>query len=366
MRGTSLSSSHTGRFSGSWFSEGVDKQNMAPANKSSWRSKLINFVSPSSPFDNFIVAAILLNSITLACVDYEHVDNNYQPSTDSSPRNSFIEKAEYVFTFVFACECMLKCAAYGFWRGKQAYFHDGWNVLDLCILIVSILALLPNVPNFLMLRSFRVFRPLRSISKLPNLRRIVIGFIKSLPELSNVLLLLLFILVGFAIFGVTFWRGLFHWRCRLTPYPIKMPLDCRNASEPCWDEFILDAVSHPDAYKCLPLENDDTRWSTEPQDCIWPIDENDARVCGVLGEGYHGCVEQVEFMAMNVSRICGSNYVNDIPRFIASQEPYGFPRMQSDVFYSYFNWGFTNFDDFGAAFLTSFQIVTVRPVYAVI
>ena len=174
---------------------------MAPANKSSWRTKLINFVS-SSLFNNFIVAAILLNSIALACVDYEHVDHNYQPSTDSSPRNSFIEKAEYVFTFVFACECMLKCAAYGLWRGKQAYFCNGWNVLDFCIVIISILALLPKVPNFTMLRSFRVLRPLRSISKLPNLRRIVIGFIKSLPELSNVLLLLLFILVGFATWSL--------------------------------------------------------------------------------------------------------------------------------------------------------------------
>ena len=335
---------------------------MAPANESSWRAKLISFVSPSSIFDNFILAAIVLNSITLACVDYEHVDSQYQPSTDSSPRNLIIEKAEYVFTFIFACECILKCAAYGLWRGKQAYFRDGWNVLDFCIVVVSILGLLPNVPNFTMLRSFRVLRPLRSISKLPNLRRIVIGFINSLPELSNVLVLLLFILVGFALLGLTFWRGLFHSRCRLTPYPIKMPLDCRNASDPCWDEFILDAVSHPDAYRCLPLENDDPKWLRDPQDCIWPVDDSDARVCSVLEGGYHGCDEQVEFMAMNVSRTCGSNYINGQPRFITSHEPYGFPRMQNDVFHSEFNWGFTNFDDFGAAFLTSFQIVTVRPM----
>eukprot|EP00956_Cyclotella_meneghiniana_P014017 scaffold20755_cov23-Cyclotella_meneghiniana.AAC.1 len=333
---------------------------MAPANESSWRAKLISFVSPSSIFDNFILAAIVLNSITIACVDYEHVDIKYQPSTDSSPRNFIIEKAEYVFTFIFACECILKCAAYGLWRGKQAYFRDGWNVLDFCIVVVSILGLLPNVPNFTMLRSFRVLRPLRSISKLPNLRRIVIGFINSLPELSNVLVLLLFILVGFALLGLTFWRGLFHSRCRLTPYPIKMPLDCRNAPDPCWDEFILDAVSHPEAYRCLSLENDDPQWLRDPQDCIWPIDDSDVRVCSVLEGGYHGCDEQVEFMAMNVSRTCGSNYINGQPRFITSHEPYGFPRMQNDVFHSEFNWGFTNFDDFGAAFLTSFQIVTME------
>jgi hypothetical protein len=330
---------------------------MAADEQSSCKS-LINFVSPPSPFDKFILAAIVVNSITIACVDYRHIDSNYQPSTELSIRNNLIEKAEYIFTIIFSLECLLKCAAYGVWRGKQSYLRDGWNVLDFCIVAVSILGLLPNVPNFTMLRSFRVLRPLRSISKLPSLRKIIGGLLNSLQGLGNVLLLLLFVLTCFALFGLTFWSGLFHGRCRLTPYPIRMPLDCRNASHVCWNTFIFEAISNPDAHRCLPLSNND-QWS-EPQDCIWPIDEGDTRICSYHSKGDHNCIEPVEIMAMNISRTCGSNYnVDGTPRFITSHEPYGFERLNDDVFNSDLNWGFTNFDNFGSAFLTSFQILTV-------
>lgn len=341
---------------------------MKLANKSSLQNKLIDFVSPSSQFEKFILLAIVLNSITIAFVDYGSIDNNYQPSTELSVRNNLIEKAEYVFTIIFTLECLLKCAAYGLWRGKQAYIKNGWNILDGLIVILSILGLLPNAPNFTMLRSFRVLRPLRSISKLPQLRKIVSGFIASLSELANVMVLLLFILVCFALFGVTFWRGLFHARCRLTPYPVRMPIECRSTTDPCWKEFILETIANPSDQRCLPLSNDDPLWvSTEQQDCIWPLDEHDTRICSISGEGDHSCSKSTEYMGVIVpNTTCGSNYdVSGNPRFINSNEPYGFQRMADDVFYSDLNWGFTNFDDFGSAFLTSFQILTVSNSFVV-
>lgn len=340
---------------------------MASSSKAiSYRETLIKFVSPSSTFDKFILLAIVLNSIAIACVDYGHVDHNYQPRNDTSIRNNLIEKAEYAFTAIFALEALLKCAAFGFWKGKQAYIRDVWNVLDFSIVIISILGLLPNVPNFTMLRSFRVLRPLRSISKLPNLRKIIGGFISSLPELANVMVLLLFILVCFALFGVTFWRGLFHSRCRLTPFPIRLTADCRNISDECWEDYILDAISNPELYQCISLPNDDPGWlALEPQDCIWPLDQGDSRVCSLDFQGNHICVKPVEFMSMNVTRTCGSDYKrNGEPRFISTNEPFGFNRMESDTFNSDFNWGYTNFDDFGSAFMTSFQILTVSTVLA--
>ena len=331
--------------------------------KSSLRDKLIDFVSPSSRFEKFILLAIVLNSIAIASVDYGNIDNDYQPSTKLSVRNNLIEKAEYVFTFIFTLECLLKCFAYGLWKGDQAYMKDGWNLLDGSIVILSILGLLPNAPNFTMLRSFRVLRPLRSISKLPQLRKIITGFIASLSELANVMVLLLFVLVCFALFGVTFWRGLFHARCRLTPYPVRMPIECRHTTDPCWSEFILETITNPSDYKCLPLPNDDPLWfEAGPQDCIWPLDDHDTRICSISGQGDHSCSKPAEYMGVSHPHTtCGSNYdANGNPRFINSDEPYGFQRMKDDVFYSELNWGFTNFDDFGSAFLTSFQILTME------
>ena len=85
------------------------------SSKQSLRESLVQLVSPSSPFHKFILAAIVLNSIALACVDYSHVDENYQPRTNTCSRNNLIEKAEY-------------------------YMKDGWNVLDFAIVILSIFA----------------------------------------------------------------------------------------------------------------------------------------------------------------------------------------------------------------------------------
>ena len=48
------------------------------------------------------------------------------------------------------------------------------------------------------------------------------------------------------------------------------------------------------------------------------------------------------------------------PRFIDSHIPYGFPRMQSGTFNEASNWGFTSYDNFKRAFVTTFQVVTLE------
>ena len=179
----------------------------------------------------------------------------------------------------------------------------------------SILGLIPGVPNFSVLRSFRVLRPLRSVSKLPSLRKIATAFIESIGDLANVMVLLLFIIGCFTLFGVTFWRGLFHARCRLTPFPVKMPTDCRDVTESCWNAFLFEAVSDPEAHRCLLYANDDVNaWtqSTSPwllsgqQDCIWPIDEDDERVCSELnGAGSYTCNRPATLMDVEIARTCG-------------------------------------------------------------
>lgn len=336
--------------------------------KSAFRLRSLNctdlkqFVT-SSLFNNFILVAIILNSILLACVDYRFVDDNYQPRTDGSVRNGVIEKAEIVFTIIFAAECLLKSIAFGFARGEEAYLKDGWNVLDFIIVLASILNFVPGLPNFSMVRGLRVLRPLRSISRLPNLRKIINVLLGSLGELGNAMVLLLFILVCFSLFGVMSWSGLFHYRCRLTPFPIRMTSNCRSISEECWNGFILDAVTNPDAHRCLPITNNDVLWQFGRQDCIWPIDETDLRVCSETSRGFHRCLGGTSFMGRDVnSTTCGSNYdAFGNPRFVDSLEPYkSYPRMQDATFNGAFDYGLTNFDNIWSAFVTAFQIVTLE------
>jgi len=338
--------------------------------RSNLREKITNFVSPRSAFESFILLAIVLNSISMGCVDFSYIDENYQPRSDISARNYVIERAEIVFNAIFLLELILKSIAYGFIFGRRSYiWRDNWNKLDFVIVLISILGMTPLIPNLSFMRACRVLRPLRSISKLPGLRKIIGAVVDSLEDLFNVVVLLGFLLVCFSIMGVLFWKGLFHARCRVTPFPVKFPANCRSVKEPCWEPFITDVAIYPDNYRCLPDDNDNNSWTQPtspwflkgPQDCFWPIDTTDYRTCGLGGFGMNKCEGTISFENELIYRSCGSNYdAFGNPRFVDSNEPFGYPRMKSGVFNEELNWGFSNYDNFFSAFVTSFQVVSLE------
>ena len=231
------------------------------------------------------------------------------------------------------------------------------------------MGMIPMMPNLSVMRSFRVLRPLRSISRLPGLQKIIRSLVDSIGDLANVMLLLTFFLAVFSIVGVQFWKGVLHTRCRLTPFPVEMQNDCRDIAEPCWQQYISDIVMDPEAYRCLPDANDDASWTQStspwfvkgPKDCIWPIDTDDERVCSLSGNGYHMCPSVVTLDGSLLERTCGSNFDRfGNPRFKDFPEPYGFPRMKNGVFIEGLNWGFTNYDNFLSAFVTTFQVVSME------
>ena len=220
--------------------------------------------------------------------------------------------------------------------------------------------MIPIFPNLSALRSFRVLRPLRSVSKLPGLRKVIGALVHSAGDLSNVMFLLTFLIICFSIAGMLFWNGLLHARCRLTPFPVIMPEDCQSVNELCWGAFIQNVTVDPDKYRCLSDANNDESWSQSsspwsikgPQDCIWPIDDADRRICALTNIGNYQC---------QADQTCGSNFDTfGNPRLIDTNTPYGYPRMQSGTFIEVLNWGFTNYDSFVPAFLTTFQVITLE------
>ncbi len=171
--------------------------------------------------------------------------------------------------------------------------------------------------------------------------------------------------------GILFWNGILHGRCRLTPFPIKMPDNCLSTVDSCWNNFLQDAIKNPDLYRCLPDANDDPNWTQStspwftkgPQNCIWPIDDDDKRVCSLSDIGLHYCSPYFSSSSTKVAtnRTCGSNFDKfGNHRFLDTETPYGFSRMKSGTFLKDLNWGFTNFDSFFPAFITTFQVITLE------
>ncbi|TVS03840.1 MAG: ion transporter [Rhodobacteraceae bacterium] len=83
---------------------------------------------------------------------------------------------------IFVIELSLKFHAQ---RGQ--FWRSGWNIFDFLIVGIS---LMPGAQTFSVLRALRILRLLRVVSVSPNLRRVVEGFIKALPGMGSVFLLM--------------------------------------------------------------------------------------------------------------------------------------------------------------------------------
>jgi voltage-gated sodium channel len=137
-----------------------------------WRKRLGAMVETST-FGNAIMAVILFNAVLLGM--------------ETSPAlmaewGGIIRTLDRVCLAIFVGEILLKLLAFG---GR--FFRSGWNVFD--FLIVGI-ALVPGAQGFGVLRAMRVLRVLRLISVVPQLRRVVEGFIRALPGMGSVFLLM--------------------------------------------------------------------------------------------------------------------------------------------------------------------------------
>ena len=101
-------------------------------------------------FDHIILVFIGLNCVTLA------MERPLIPP-DSIER-AFLSVSNYVFTFVFAVEMLVKVIAVGMFYGHNAYFTSGWNVMDGLLVSVSIVDILMSLLSSGSPRIFGILR----------------------------------------------------------------------------------------------------------------------------------------------------------------------------------------------------------------
>ncbi|MEX0310985.1 MAG: ion transporter [Tateyamaria sp.] len=117
-----------------------------------------------------------------------------------------IDAIDKICLAIFVAEIIAKLIAFRF-----SFFKSGWNLFD--FVIVGI-ALVPGSEGLSVLRALRILRVLRVISVAPSLRRVVEGFVKALPGMGSVFLLMTLIfyigaVMATKLFGATFpdWFG---------------------------------------------------------------------------------------------------------------------------------------------------------------
>lgn len=112
-------------------------------------------------FDWAILGVILANCVLLAMLD---------PVDPNSATNKVIEGFEIPFLVIFAAEMCLKIVAKGFMLSPTSYVRDGWNVLDMIVVVASLVSVASGV-NVSAIRAIRVLRPLRTVSRFPRTSR---------------------------------------------------------------------------------------------------------------------------------------------------------------------------------------------------
>jgi voltage-gated sodium channel len=136
------------------------------------RQKIAAFLDQSL-VRNGIIAVIVFNAVLLG------LETSKPVMAAAGPVILFLDK---ICLSIFVAELVLK-----FYALRLAFFKSGWNVFDFLIVGIS---LVPGAQTFSVLRALRILRLLRVISVSPSLRRVVEGFIKALPGMGSVFLLM--------------------------------------------------------------------------------------------------------------------------------------------------------------------------------
>eukprot|EP00939_MAST-03C_sp_MAST-3C-sp1_P000527 g527.t1 len=163
------------------------------APKSKLQQSLYDIVSKPS-FDNFIMSCIVVNSFLLML----------RWHGQSHELSTTLVLINFVFALIFTVEAVMKLVAL-----RLRYFDDGWNVFDFVIVVATDIFIVLRYTTSLnlvslatVMRTFRVLRIFRLVRSAKELRKLINTLIISLPQLSNVAMLLALFLFIFAVMGV--------------------------------------------------------------------------------------------------------------------------------------------------------------------
>ncbi|XP_033123554.1 cation channel sperm-associated protein 4-like [Anneissia japonica] len=155
--------------------------------------ELVGQLVDSYFFKSFIFAVIVVNAILIGLQTNEELSRDYA--------NVFSVFDNIVLT-IFVCELALK-----WYNGFFIYWRVGWNVLDFFIILTLLLGptltFLGSSRILRILRVLRAFRSLRSISALAGISVVVQTIFQSVPDMTNIALLLVIIMSVLSVAGVS-------------------------------------------------------------------------------------------------------------------------------------------------------------------
>lgn len=156
-------------------------------------------------FDRFILILIGISTLTLA----------FESPLDNPKgfKVTILTYIDYVMSSFFFCECITKLIALGFIAcGNNSYIRNPWNILDFTIVCSALLSMVfvnVDLKAIKSLRILRVLRPLRIVAKNRGLKLAITSLFNSLPNIFNLLLIVVFFIFLLSILCMTLFSGQF-------------------------------------------------------------------------------------------------------------------------------------------------------------
>ena len=145
-------------------------------------------------FELLVVTIIILSALLIGAKTYE--------LTPLAAR--ILPILDWSITLFFLAEITVRFIGE---PNKRRFFHNGWNVFDTLIVVVS---LIPIQDSDLALigRLVRIFRVLRMVSIVPELRTLLNSLLAAMPQLGYVMLMMFIIFYIYAAVGSTFFASI--------------------------------------------------------------------------------------------------------------------------------------------------------------
>ncbi|XP_065679404.1 voltage-dependent P/Q-type calcium channel subunit alpha-1A isoform X2 [Hydra vulgaris] len=168
-------------------------------------------ISSSRIFESLIMIVIAGNCVIMAL-------NAPLANDDKSNLNIKLELLDKYLLGIYITEALLKIVSQGFILHQYSYLRTPWNILDFIVIITGILPYvgLGNSGPTKVIKAARVLRPLKIVSGVPSLQIVLSAILKSMGSLMEIFLLVGFVIIIYAIIGMSLFQGLFHQTCVFT------------------------------------------------------------------------------------------------------------------------------------------------------
>ncbi len=145
-------------------------------------------------FETFVIFVIVFSALLIGAKTYAIPAGTL----------AFLHALDWAVTLFFLAEILVRMIAEG---SLRQFFRKGWNLFDFVIVVASLVPV-EDSEAALLGRLLRIFRVLRLVSIIPELRVLLNAFVRAIPRMGYVSLLMFVIFYIYAATGSMFFHDI--------------------------------------------------------------------------------------------------------------------------------------------------------------